>query len=61
MRHDATGPIVMWEDYGYEGWQPKSFDTLKEALLEPRYSATFVITHLVDITVNEQYAKSESP
>jgi hypothetical protein len=44
---EPAGPIVLWEDYGCEGWQPKSFATVTEALMAPRYSASFVITMIV--------------
>lgn len=50
-RPDTNGPIILWENYGCEGWGPRSFDTLKEALLAHRYQQDFVITALVDVEV----------
>jgi len=52
-RDDANGPIILWLDYGCEGWKPTSFDTVKEALEADRYSADFRVTRLVDYQVYE--------
>jgi len=52
---DVVGPYIIWIDNGaYEGWSPRSFKTLKEALLAERYSSAFVATKLVDIEVTEK-------
>ena len=48
---DIRGPVIVWENYGYEGWQPKSFATFKEALMSHRFSSDFVVTSLVDFEV----------
>jgi hypothetical protein len=50
---ETEGPIIVWVNYGYEGWQPKSYHTLKEALLGERYSTEFVVTRLVTYEVTE--------
>jgi hypothetical protein len=51
---DARGPIVVWENYGYEGWHPKSYATVKEALLGQRYNSEFCITRIVDFECVER-------
>lgn len=55
---DAVGPIVVWENYGYEGWHPKSFATVKEALLGERYNSEFVITKRMEFDVID---KTDTP
>jgi hypothetical protein len=35
---------IVWVDYGYEGWKPTGYLTLKEAILHERYSSDAVIT-----------------
>lgn len=32
MTKAPEGPIIAWEDYGTEGWHPKSYPTLREAI-----------------------------
>lgn len=49
---EKLGPYVLWQDYGYEGWHPTSYPTLKDALLGERYNS-FVITRVVEFDVNE--------
>lgn len=51
---EAEGPIIVWENLGYEGWHPKSFVTIKEALLATRYSSEFVLTRLIEFDVLEK-------
>lgn len=52
---DAVGPVIVWENYGVEGWRPQSFKTIKEALLQsPRYQTDFVITRKIDFEVLEK-------
>lgn len=29
---DIAGPIVVWTDYGTEGWQPQSYESIAEAI-----------------------------
>lgn len=48
------GPVIVWENNGYEGWHPTSFETVKEALLAQRYNSEFVITRAVVFDVVEQ-------
>lgn len=51
---ETAGPYIVWENYGCEGWQPKSYPTLKEALCAQRYNSEFVITTLTSFDVVEQ-------
>ncbi len=46
-RYDEGGPFIMWLNYGYDGWAPHSYDTLKDALEGDRHGEEFVITQLV--------------
>ena len=50
---DVEGPFIVWENYGYEGWQPKSYKTLTEALCTPRYNSEWEITKRVTFEVLE--------
>jgi hypothetical protein len=52
------GPIVMWTDFGSEGWQPKDFQTVQEALEAERYGQGFVITRLATYEVKETETES---
>lgn len=36
---------ILWIDYGYEGWKPTGFDTLKEALEHEKYTSNWIITN----------------
>jgi hypothetical protein len=51
---DASGPIIVWEYYGYEGWHPKSYHNLKAALSDTRYNSTFVVCKRMDFDVTER-------
>lgn len=53
---DIKGPVILWLDYGYEGWAPSSHATLKDALAEDRFGHRFVITRVVDFDVTETEA-----
>lgn len=44
----------MWVNNGYEGWSPRSYGTLKEAILGERYNNDFVITKIVDFETKEK-------
>lgn len=60
--NDIQGPVILWLDYGaVEGWHPKSFSTIKEALEADRYDNKFVVTKLVKYTVvDDTDAKTSS-
>lgn len=51
---DSIGPYIVWEDYGTEGWQPKSFANLTEALNAQRTYGAFVVTKRVEYEVVEK-------
>lgn len=51
---DAQGPFILWMDLGYDGWSPRSFKTLKEALETEKYSTEWVITKTVEYNVEEK-------
>ena len=51
-RYDARGPIIVWRDYGFDGWSPRSHDSLEEALsdvLHDDRQCVFVVTRSIDI------------
>ena len=53
-RQERTkGPYIVWMDYGYEGWKPDSYATLKEAVDAPKYGNAWVMTKRVEYTVTE--------
>lgn len=49
----ASGPIIVWGYYGYEGWNPVSYPDLKTALLAS-HGTKYVITRKIDFTVTEK-------
>jgi hypothetical protein len=51
MSDDTGGPIIRWHDYGYEGWQPTSFKTIRDALVG--FEAGDVLTRHVEFKVIE--------
>lgn len=51
---DVKGPYILWRDYGYEGWKPTNFNSIKEALEAPRYESNFVITKVCEYEVKEK-------
>ena len=50
---DTDGPYIVWENYGYEGWHPKSYSNLAEALTDTRYNTEWEITKKVSFIVTE--------
>jgi hypothetical protein len=48
------GPYTLWLDYGYEGWIPKDFATLEEAISAERHTHAWVITKAVKFSVSEE-------
>ncbi len=50
---DTKGPFILWLDYGYDGWQPKSFATIRAALESEKYGTGFVITKAVEYQIVE--------
>ena len=51
---DTAGPYIVWVNNGCEGWSPRSFSTLKDALIGERYTTTFVVTKAIDFDVVEK-------
>lgn len=52
-RDDISGPYIVWEDFGLEGWKPVSYDTAKEALTDTRYQR-FILTKALVFEVVEE-------
>jgi hypothetical protein len=52
-RYDANGPYVTWIDNGGEGWAPRSFDTLREAVIAETYGSNVVVTKVVQFEIKE--------
>ncbi len=50
---DLVGPYIVWEYYGYEGWQPKSYSNLADALTAQRVNSQWEITKKVNFEVRE--------
>jgi hypothetical protein len=52
----TKGPIVVWLNGGCEGWHPRSYATVKEALMDPERAGycEFVITRVVEFDVVEK-------
>lgn len=46
---NPNGPIVVWENYGNEGWQPRSYATLAEATAKAGITTSHVVTMRVDL------------
>ncbi|MCA1458068.1 hypothetical protein I6F35_33585 [Bradyrhizobium sp. BRP22] len=46
---DTTGPVIVWLDCGYEGWIPRSFPTLLDAVKSGAITSDSVVTGLIDI------------
>ncbi len=44
---DVIGPIILWADYGYEGWKPYSYNSIDEALKASKY-CDWIITKKVE-------------
>lgn len=57
----TAGPVIVWLDYGSEGWVPESFPTLKAALEAQRYSHDFVITRKAEYDVVDRTPALETP
>lgn len=51
--NQQTESYIVWENYGYEGWQPKYYATLPEALTTPRFVTEWIITKAVSFQVCE--------
>jgi hypothetical protein len=47
----TSGPYIVWQNYGCEGWQPDSYLTLDEAIRAHRYQSKWVVTKAVEFVV----------
>ena len=47
------GPYIVWQNHGYEGWEPSRFETLKAALESQKYATEWIITKDVQYEVTE--------
>ena len=52
-RSGTDGPIILWLDYGCEGWKPTSYTSIREALEAQKYGSNYRITRLVTYEVKE--------
>lgn len=53
MNLDIKGPFIKWLNFGYEGWKPYSYNSIKEALEAETYGNEFIITKVVNYEVSE--------
>lgn len=53
-KEGCEGPIIRWDNYGYEGWKPRSFATVKDAVTDEQYGNEYVVTRAVQFDVTEQ-------
>jgi len=55
MSAKPTNPLLVWINYGLEGWHPRGFDTeeqLREWILCPGGDGSqFVVTRLLDVRI----------
>jgi hypothetical protein len=53
MSAKPTQPLLVWIDYGSEGWHPRGFETeeqLREWILDSgNYGNPFIVTRLLDV------------
>lgn len=47
------GPIILWINFGYEGWAPYSFETVEAALKAEKYDCPWTITKAVQYEITE--------
>ncbi len=50
---NTKGPYILWKDYGYEGWKPESYNSIKECLEAPKYGNSYIITKLCEFEVKD--------
>lgn len=49
---EIVGPFIIWQNYGYEGWKPHSFNSIEEALKSELYNE-WIITKRIDFKAVE--------
>lgn len=53
-RWDESGPYIVWVNNGLEGWAPRSYDTLREAINDDSgFGGEKVITKRVEYQIVE--------
>ena len=62
MSEKPQGPYTLWLDYGYEGWKPTDFATLRAALEADKYSSNWHISRpatysIIEISENQLVPK----
>ena len=45
--YHAKGPYIVWHNYGFEGWQPRSYDSFENSFKSK--GEEDVITKIVDV------------
>lgn len=58
---EIDGPYIVWENYGVEGWRPKSYSNLADALCSPRYCSEWEITKKLKLEMAEDGKVSIGP
>jgi hypothetical protein len=53
IRFDASGPFILWEDYGCEGWKPRSFDSIDQIppFIQQGCLNRFVVTSMLAVAI----------
>lgn len=56
--YNPDGPIIVWSDYGFDGWKPRSYPTIAAAISDG-ISHGAVITRRIKVEefVNEEAGK----
>jgi hypothetical protein len=50
---DIAGPYILWLDYGCEGWQPRSYPSIRAALEAKRYVSRYILTRTVAYDIKD--------
>jgi hypothetical protein len=50
---DLAGPYILWLDYGTEGWQPRSYPSIRAALEAERYQSRYILTRTVSYKIKD--------
>lgn len=55
---DPEGPIIVWEDFGTEGWHPTSYPSIVDAIARHRGANGVVITRRMTV---KDFIKEDIP
>ena len=58
--YHTNGPVIVWTDYGHDGWSPRSYPTVLAAL-EAGQTHGFVITQRINLAETVREPKSSTP